>query len=194
MKENYQALKNHVISKLRKELSKDLTYHTPGHTLSVLDEAVRIAISEKVQDAEELFLLKVACLYHDCGFTTTYTGHEKASCGLARKELPSFGLNAAQIKEICGMIKATKIPQTPHNKLEKIICDADLDYLGTNRFSIVSNRLYRELKKRGMVDSKRAWNNIQVNFLTKHHYFTKTSNALREKQKLKHLEEIRSML
>jgi hypothetical protein len=29
------------------------------------------------------------------------------------------------------MIMATKIPQTPQNKLEEIIADADLEYLGS---------------------------------------------------------------
>ena len=34
--------------------------------------------------------------------------------------------------------EATKIPQTPLTKLEEIICDADLDYLGREDFFEIS--------------------------------------------------------
>ena len=34
--------------------------------------------------------------------------------------LPEYGYSTGQIDRICGMIMATQIPQTPHNKLEEI--------------------------------------------------------------------------
>ena len=49
---------------------------------------------------------------------------------MAKEELPKFGLSEKDIELICGMIMATKIPQNPKTKLEKIIADADLEYLG----------------------------------------------------------------
>ena len=38
------------------------------------------------------------------------------------------------------LILATKVPQKPKNKLEKIICDADLDYLGREDFDNISDK------------------------------------------------------
>ena len=135
---------------MRNGLSKDLTYHTVQHTLDILKNAERIAHTEKIQSEEDLYLLKVACLYHDSGFLVSYKGHEEESCNLAKKELPVFDLKKKEVERICGLIMATKIPQTPGNKLEEIICDADLDYLGTADFFTISDSLFLELKKRGI--------------------------------------------
>src|SRR5450432_4327439 len=129
--EKYKIIHSNILLKLRSGLSKDLTYHTVQHTLDILKNAERIARNENINSEEELFLLKVACLYHDSGFLVTYKGHEVESCNLAKKDLPIFALNEKQVEIICGLIMATKIPQRPGNRMEEIICDADLDYLGT---------------------------------------------------------------
>src|SRR5437868_8330447 len=113
MKTNYQIIKSAILQRLRNDLSKDLTYHTPAHTLYVLKNAERIARSEHISSKEDLFLLRVACLYHDSGFLFTYTGHEEASCNLVQQELSAFDVNQSQREIICGLIMATKIPQTP---------------------------------------------------------------------------------
>ena len=194
LKENYKTIKSHILSKLRNGLSKDLTYHTLKHTLDILQNAERIAGSENINSEEDLFLLKIACLYHDSGFLVAYNGHEEESCNIAKKDLPAFDLNKKQVATICSLIRATKIPQNPRNKMEEIICDADLDYLGTPDFFRISNCLYLELKKKGMVHSKKEWDCIQVSFLKEHHYFTATCKKLREKQKLIHLKMVEAMI
>ena len=85
---------------------------------------------------------------------------------------------------------ATKIPQSPNTKLEKIIADADLEYLGTNAFDKVSRTLFEEIKIYLNVESERQWNIIQMNFLKNHHYFTNFCIKNREAEKQKHLSEI----
>ena len=149
MIENYKLIKSHILSKLRNELSKDLTYHTVLHTRDVLEQAERIAESENIANEEDLFLLKVACLYHDSGFIITYTGHEEESCNILKKDALEFNIGKEQLETMCGLIMATKIPQSPRNKMEEIICDADLDYLGTANFFAISDTLFLELKKPG---------------------------------------------
>ncbi len=193
-KEKYKNIKSHILLKLGNGLSKDLTYHSVQHTLGILKQAQRIARSENMNREEDLLLLNIACLYHDSGFMITYQGHEEESCNLAKKELPAFGLNKKQIEIVCSFIMATKIPQSPRNKMEEIICDADLDYLGTEDFFKISNNLFKELKKKGLVNSKKEWNFIQISFLKEHSYFTATSKKLRERKKLIHLKMIESLI
>ncbi|HVT85051.1 MAG TPA: hypothetical protein VHD35_07595, partial [Chitinophagaceae bacterium] len=137
---------------------------------------------------------KTAALYHDSGFLHAYSGHEEAGCEIVKKELPAYGINGKQLDAICGMIMATKIPQSPKNKLEEIICDADLDYLGRPDFFKIANSLFKEMMHRGLVNNEREWNRIQVNFLKNHHYFTPTNKQSREQQKLEHLAMIEGML
>ena len=74
------------------------------------------------------------------------------------------------------------------------MCDADLDYLGRSDMVPVSNLLYRELKEYKMIGSWNEWNRLQIKFITNHQYFTKTALSLREVNKQKQIERIKSLL
>lgn len=191
--ERYQSLKKHIIARLEKELRPALYYHGLHHVLDVLNAAENIAQSEHV-DEINLELLKVAVLFHDSGFIFDSVDHEKRSCGIAQETLPTFGYDATEIEKICGMIMATKWPHHPHNLLEMIICDADLDYLGRSDFYQIANTLYAELNHFGLINTKREWNMLQEVFLVAHHYFTNTAKVNRAAKKQQHLEEIQRTL
>jgi uncharacterized protein len=188
----YPGIYDHVTGKLQKGLSPRLTYHGIHHTLDVLKQVQRIAVREKLVDEESLFLLKVAALYHDSGFLFIYLGHEAKGCEIVKEELPGFGLTNPQIDKICGMIMATKIPQSPTNKMEEIICDADLDYLGRNDFEKISNSLYKEFLEYGIVKDHDQWMRLQVKFFESHHYFTKSTQKIRNPKKMARLEKLKS--
>ncbi|MDN3654625.1 HD domain-containing protein [Ferruginibacter paludis] len=188
----YETIRSAILLKLSNGLAKDLFYHGVHHTIDVEQQAIRIAHREKITSAGDLFLLKVGCLYHDTGFLFTYREHELAGCELAKKELPAFGLTQQQIQIICGLIMATKIPQSPNTQLEEIICDADLDYLGRDDFFPISDTLFEELKARNIVAGKYNWNIIQMNFFKQHQYCTATNLQLRAAKKQQHLEIIAS--
>jgi uncharacterized protein len=167
-----QQMKELVIDLLKNNLSKDLHYHNPEHTLYVLEKAIEIGRNEGCTD-EELNLLEAAALWHDTGYTKTYRNHEEESCLNARHYLPGFGFSTEEIEKICGMIMATKLPQSPKNKLEEIIADADLEYLGTSTFEAKADSLFRELQFINPALTKETWNHTQKLFLQKHHYFTR---------------------
>ena len=78
---------------------------------------------------------------------------------------------------------ATKLPQTPATLLEKVICDADLDYLGRADFFEIGDGLRREFLKQGIIKTNQDWDQLQIKFLTSHQYHTATSRKLREKYK-----------
>lgn len=189
----YQPIYDHVTGKLLQGLSPRLIYHSINHTLDVLEQVQLIAEREKINHDENLFLLKVAALYHDSGFLFIYAGHEAKGCEIAKEELPLFGLKTMQIDKICGMIMATKIPQTPGNNLEEIICDADLDYLGRNDFEMISNNLFKEFLDFGFVKDYSQWMKLQVKFFESHHYFTNSSQQLRNPVKMARLKKLKSL-
>ncbi|MES1215168.1 MAG: HD domain-containing protein [Bacteroidota bacterium] len=162
-------------------------YHGLHHTIDVLDQAERIAIEEGVIDADDILILKVACLYHDIGFLVAYNGHEEEGCVMAKEELPGFDFSDQQIETICRIIMATKIPQTPLSHMEKIICDADLDYLGRPDFFLISRSLFWEMKARDYIKDEKEWDLLQTRFIASHSYFTLANQNLREKQKQEHL-------
>lgn len=189
MRADFAAVEKHILDKLEKKLPEDLFYHGLHHTRDVYGAALKIAEHEGISE-DEIKLLRIATFYHDAGFITHYKNHEEAGCDQVREELPAFGFTPDQIEAICGMIMATKIPQTPKNRLEEIICDADLDYLGRDDFKPIGQTLFDELKVYVKMNDEKQWNRIQLNFLKQHHYFTSFALKNRESVKQKHLQEI----
>ena len=82
----------------------------------------------------------------------------------------------------------------PADKLEAVIQDSDLDYLGRSDFIPVSNLLYQELKERNMIGTIDEWNKMQLAFIGKHQYFTQTATSLREVNKQNQIERIEQLL
>ena len=185
----FTDLQELMLNKLEKELPHYLYYHNVKHTIDVVTQAELIGIGEEVND-EELLLLKTAALFHDSGHILSYDEHEHFSTIIAREILPDYAYTPGQIDIISELIMTTKMPPRPKNKLEKIICDSDLDYLGRSDMIPVSNALYRELKEMDKVGSLRDWNLLQIKFISGHQYFTKTAQALREVNKQKQIERI----
>ncbi|HEX8333147.1 MAG TPA: HD domain-containing protein, partial [Segetibacter sp.] len=126
---DYKKAEDYIMKRLRNELSATLYYHGYHHTQDVMNAAIKIAAAEKIAPKDER-LLRVAVAFHDAGFIYVYKGHEMKSCEMAREALPALKFTDEDLRKICGMIMATKIPQQPTNLLEQIIADADLDYLG----------------------------------------------------------------
>lgn len=182
-----------VMSNLENNLPSWLHYHSPEHTQYVLEKSIFLAQQEGIS-GRELFLIKVAALYHDLGFIKGREDHEIKSCKIAAEELPEFGVTSEEIRKICGMITATKIPQKPKNKLEKILADADLEYLGTDQFYETSEKLYRELLHSKPNLTRQEWNEIQINFLTHHTYHTPYCRKFCEAKKAEHLSELKEQL
>lgn len=187
---DYRAAKFYILARLRTELSDKLLYHGLHHTLDVLSAAKSLCESEGVRGHSRA-LVKTAALFHDAGFVhDRHAGHEYEGCLIARTALPGFGYSSDDIETVCGMIMATKIPQSPTNLLEQIICDADLDYLGRADFFRIGDSLFRELSAYGLLQGEQSWNRLQVNFLGAHHFHTKTNRALREPVKQQYLNEL----
>lgn len=191
---DYRAAKQFILDKLRKELPKQLGYHGLHHTLDVLKMASELCKSEGVSERERV-LVKTAALFHDAGFIKNkHTGHELEGCLLAREFLPQFGYTPDDLDPICDMIMATKIPQSPKNILEQILCDADLDYLGREDFFSIGNTLFEELKAYDLIGDEQVWNRLQVSFLSAHRFHTHTNKSLREPVKQRYLEELQELI
>lgn len=182
-----------ILDKLINELPTHLHYHTIHHTLDVYQCARDIAKEEGIS-ASDLKLLLIAAIYHDAGYLDQNYNHEQQSCEIARKYLPQFHYSKEDINTICNIIMATKIPQKPKSHLEKIICDADLSYLGSDDFFSTAEKLYNEMTAIGTVKNREEWNSMQETFLQQHYYFTVTAIKLMKSKKEKNLEILQSKI
>lgn len=170
----FDSVYSFLIKKLETELPPFLHYHNVEHTKEVIAGAEQLAKHEKIM-GDDLTILKTAALFHDSGFLETYSDHEEISCKMARKWLPQYGYSGEVIDEICRLIMNTKLPQQPKDKLGQILCDADLYYMGTDRYFVGAEKLYKELHEAGLVKNREEWSNEELKFVENHKYFTPTA-------------------
>jgi adenylate cyclase len=186
-------LEDFILEKLEKGLPNSLYYHNLKHTVDVYTQVELIGRSENVSN-EEMLLLRTAALFHDAGHLIDYGTHEEMAVKLAREILPEYFYTDRQIDVISDLIMSTKLPPNPKNLLEEIMCDADLDYLGRTDFIPVSNMLYKELHEHGKVGTLHEWNELQIKFIAKHSYFTKTARKHRNVNKQSQLDKLKNWM
>ncbi len=186
-------LEEFILDKLEKGLPKNLYYHNLKHTVDVYTQVELIGRAEGLSE-EDLLLVRTAALMHDAGHLIDYDFHEEMGVKLAKEILPKFQYRTEQIDTISSIIMATKMPPNPQTLMERIICDADLDYLGRADFLPVSNNLFKELHEHGRISSLEDWNNMQVKFIEKHQYFTITAQKLRNINKNIQLDKIKGLI
>jgi len=191
MSKDFEGAKKSILDRLKNELNPKYYYHSLEHSKDVYMMATELGKLEKISE-NEMILLKTAALFHDSGFLESYVGHEEVSAKIAKKTLPEFNYNSEEIEIIEKMILSTTVPQTPETLLEKILCDADLDYLGRDDYSKISNRLFLEWKDMGNILTQQKWNETQINLFEIHNFFTKSSIKLRQKKKMINLLKLKN--
>ncbi|MDN5204884.1 HD domain-containing protein [Fulvivirgaceae bacterium BMA10] len=172
---------------LKEHLPPKLCYHNLDHTEYVVKSARKIGI-ESGLDEHDLDCVSLAAWFHDTGFTQCYQGHESVSERIAYNFLTKEAIDNSTLNKILNCIRATKMPQTPGDLLEKVICDADMFHLSDKDYWSKSELLRLELMnycKKPI--EKYDWYKQNIAFLMKHHYFTDFGVSQLEKQKAKNL-------
>lgn len=191
---DFERARAYALTRLAEELPETLIYHSLQHTRDeVAPAAERLALAEGV-NGEDLLLLRTAAYFHDLGFIVRREEHEQAGAQIAAEALPAFGYSPRQIQAICGMIMATRIPQSPVTLTEQILADADLDTLGSEQFWIQSKKLRMENEALDGPMSDVEWYQTQLVFLENHRYWTASARAQREPRKQEYLAQLRELL
>lgn len=190
----FNRVKSAVIETLQRDLNPALYYHNHLHTLDVISASEHLGILESIR-GEEMEVLLTAALLHDTGYIWAYDQNENLACDFARRLLPEYNYGDGAIDQICEMIMATQLPQSPKDLLSEVLCDADLDYFGRDDFFPVAIRLHQEWKE---FTSRHLdfleWYSIQLEFMMEHTYFTNVAKQLRNERKEKNLLQIKRLL
>lgn len=179
-----------VMQRLKEGLNKHYFYHDVRHTLDVIEQSQAIGKLEGVSE-RELEILKIAALFHDTGFLKVRSGHEQASVDFFESANGLSELTPEDRNLVVGCIKATHMPQNPQNHLERILCDADLDYLGRDDFSLIGENLFLEMSACGEMSDRFSWDNLQVKFMEAHAYHTASNKNRRDLKKNDNLSDVR---
>jgi len=193
----FVELKNYVFEFFKEKLPVEAVYHNYNHTYEVVQACMEIGNSEGI-NIEDFEALLTAAWLHDTGYILGFEDHESKSKKIATDYLKSKNKSESFIQLVCELIDATRMPQKPKNKLQNIICDADLFHLGTENFNKKSILLRSEFEQLCNISfSNKEWLNKDFKFLSEHKYFTdyafvklneqKTLNVLKVKKDLKKL-------
>jgi predicted metal-dependent HD superfamily phosphohydrolase len=173
------------------KVNKTIHFHTLQHTQEVVAGCETMAEYYHLED-EDRFALLLAAWFHDTGYSGGQAaGHENLSIELATKFLNEHKVHPNIIAKVVGCINATRLPQNPNSLIEQIICDADLFHLGTGDFKEKNKLLREELNDFGHLElSKKDWRKKNIEFLTKHNYFTSYAKENLDPLKQVYLEEL----
>jgi predicted metal-dependent HD superfamily phosphohydrolase len=186
----YAAVYPIITQRLDAEIPSLYAYHSLRHTLDVIEQVESIGKSEGLTE-RELMATKIAALFHDTGFLISRKEHEQSSCQLFRERAAQFELTSSDLQLIEECIMSTKIPQRPIHLPSRVLCDADLDYLGRPDYDVISEQLFKELIGCGELKTREEWQHLQINFLSQHAYHTGHSRRWRESPKNITLERIK---
>jgi len=155
--------------------------------------SMRLASHLKIAE-NEIRLLRVAAAFHDIGWIVEGMGHEAIGVEICQETLPGFGFSDNQLEVIAGMIMATRLPQSPHNILEEILADADMQTLGSDDFWSRNSDLRYEMEALSSIVPDRAWYESQLEFLVEHRYHTAIARKLFGPTKKHYIEQLRRFL
>lgn len=172
-----------------------LVYHNLVHTRQVVDAAEQIAAHYHLQGQDQVVVM-VAAWFHDVGYLLgNGKGHEEKGAGLAKQFLQQQQVPEDVQQQVANCILATKMPQSPHNLLEEIVCDADLFHLGSRDYKERSKLMRQEINTTmGKEISSHTWAEGNLLFLENHEYFTEYCRVLLKQQKDENIRKLKSKL
>lgn len=153
--------------------TSNLYFHSLQHSEGVVEHVNEIGAKEHVT-AEELQILQVAAWFHDVGHLNGgIEDHETRSVDAVRRFFESINFDDHTfIQRVESAIMATRMPHVPGDKLEEIICDADIYNFGTSQFRKTNKLVEKELKARGYPALITDWNIRSLRLMQTQHFFT----------------------
>jgi len=205
MKQRYIAhtprlkiVEQYIKALFRDELPSGIKYHDADHTLhptnGVVAVANRIAISENISEIDRELLI-TAAYFHDTGYIREYDKNEPIAARMAGRILKLIGYKPDEIEKIQKMILSTDLEREPKTRVEKILCDADLDHLGREDFFEMDGKLREGRGARGLdVSDDAKWYKGTLEIMKNHQFYTKSQKKLREENKQKNLKRLLNKL
>lgn len=190
----YKNLIKRVELILKNQLDKTLTYHGYHHAKDVL-KCVDADVKRNKFDDHKSELFRIAAFTHDIGYIDTYKGHEERGVEIVSEIMFEEGYNDKDVAYVKKLILATKPEKRVRTLEEKIMKDADLDYLGRSDFYKVAKTLFNEWVANGIIiDDFNLFEKQELHFLINHKYQTEYAREKRSPGKNKRIAELMEKL
>jgi len=187
-----RKIQEHVQAVFHAQKDKTFVYHNLDHTQNVVKATSQIANHYQLSE-KDFFIVTTAAWFHDAGYFADYKNHETKSSEMATVFLRNNFIEEETVQAVVNCILATRVPQSPKNKLEEIVCDADLFHLGTDDFTENNRRMRKETETRkGVKISKDEWRKGTILLFEMHHYFTDYCQLLLNDKKQENFERLQA--
>jgi len=184
--------REYVTSLLTNELSDKCLFHTISHTLDVVKNAEIIGNYCNL-GKDDLNILRLSALFHDVGYVDAYDNHELFSAERARSFLQSKNVDEGIIHQVESAIHSTKTPQTPGDKISKMLCDADLMNLTFDDYFEQIDLMRKEWEKVGKAKLDQNEFHLQsLEFFQSHKYHSEYGKKVLQPKKEKTESKIRN--
>lgn len=182
------------VKKSFKNHSPDFLYHDIQHTKDVVNIVDHIADNSGISK-EDKELLLIAAWFHDTGYPDDIPYHEERSVKIAEEYLNKINYPSEKTDIIKNLILSTKMPQNPKTKLEEIICDADIAYIGKDdfisRIDLLREEWERTINKK-YNDSD--WLKKNINFIESNSFHTDYAKSKFGDTRKKNLHLLKQMI
>ena len=187
-----EQVKQYVVHFFKAKGEQKFAYHNLSHTGAVVSNAAKIASHYQLGE-KDVFIITAAAWFHDAGyFNGGPADHEIRGADMAAGYLKEIGIDDETIQAVQQCIVATRMPQSPKNLNEQIICDADLYHFGTDHFAEWNKLMRKEVEWRlGKKIAKNDWRKNSVLFMEAHQYQTDYGRELLQDKKNQNLKELK---
>ncbi len=172
-------LEDIVFDDILTKLPKSIHFHRLEHARKVYNHSFLLCRSEEIEQEARL-LVRTAALMLFTGLIQDYHNFESRSTVTCREILPDLSYSEKQIDQICNLILATKTPFKPNNRLERILIDARMDYIGWPDYTRVIKDLFKELTAAGSNINGQQFKKQQQELLFNFEFYTVAAQRLRE--------------
>src|SRR5438093_763448 len=179
---------------LSRNLDSKFVYHNLSHTTYVVKTVDILCAAMNVNNHQKKMLL-VAAWFHDVGYTQQLDHHEMLGATVAEKFLAEKNIDKEDIEVVTSCILSTHCPQKPIERLQQILCDADMMHLSDKAFMDASVLLRKEWElTRDRKYSDEEWYDLNIQFVSSHQYHTSFGIKNFESHKNKNLKRLSSKL
>ena len=183
-------VQEYTTEQLTNNILPEYTYHDLAHTQRVVAACEEICLETEISDDDKEVLL-IAAWFHDLGYIESAKEHEKRSMQLAEESLLKNQYPQEKISKVKKCINATCLKTEPKDLIELIIKDADLVSLGKESFFDRGLLLKKEWSvTEGIEYTDEEWIDINIDFLSKHSYYTEYAKKKFGEQKKKNIETL----
>jgi class 3 adenylate cyclase len=172
-------LEERVFEDILPGLPDTIHFHGPSFARKVYTQSFLLCRSEEIEQEDRL-LVRTAALMLYTGLTQEYHNFQNRSSVLCREILPEYKYSEKQVDQICNLIMSTKEPYHPNNRLENILIDAKMEYIGKPDYTDQIKLLFRELRENGLKINGQQFKKQQLELLYNFKFYTVAADRMRE--------------